>query len=270
MFNPHTITLPICILNVKFVNSNLSATQSLSGFTFVRCLATIEVEVILKMAVVTVDFDGTLYQGNSFKVMFQAAQKDFNLKQWAVVGTGIIKAAITGLFKGKNAFRLGFFKAFARSFKGKSLAEMDAFFQQLVAIGKEDVHQGLVRKIREHEERGDIIIVLSGALFPFLKAFTTELRLQVHIISTELEYDDNGICTGEIGTLINGNEKVNSVQKWVEAESDSIGNAEIWAYADSLSDVPLFQFASHPIVVNPDEAMKKVADKYNWPIFTSA
>lgn len=222
------------------------------------------------MAVVTVDFDGTLYQGNSFKVMFQAAKKDFNFKQWAVVGIGVIKAAINGILKGKNALRISFFKAFARSFKGKSREDMDEFFRQLVDIGKEDIHHGLVQKIREHQEQGDTIIVLSGALHPFLKAFTMEVNLQVHIISTELQYNQNGICTGETGTVINGNEKVKKVQDWVDAKSDLNETTEVWAYADSLSDIPLFQFANHPIVVNPDEAMKKLAEKHNWPVFQSA
>ncbi|SEP84852.1 HAD-superfamily subfamily IB hydrolase, TIGR01490 [Virgibacillus subterraneus] len=222
------------------------------------------------MAVVTVDFDGTLFQGNSFKVMFQAAQKDFNIKQWAVVGAGVIKAAVNGILKGKNAFRISFFKAFAKSFKGKSETEMDEFFRKLVDIGREDIHQGLVKKIQEHQEQGDEIIVLSGALHPFLKAFTREVNLQVHIISTELQYDQNGICTGEIGIVINGDEKVNKVRKWINDENNITGSVEVWAYADSLSDFPLFQFANHPIVVNPDEAMKKLAEKYNWPIFKSA
>lgn len=222
------------------------------------------------MAVVTVDFDGTLFQGNSFNVMFQAAQKDFNIKQWAVVGAGVIKAAVSGILKGKNAFRISFFKAFAKSFKGKSETEMDEFFRKLVDIGREDIHHGLVTKIKEHQEQGDEIIVLSGALHPFLKAFTSAVNLQVHIISTELQYDQNGICTGEVGTVINGHEKVKEVQNWVAAESDSAEKTEVWAYADSLSDYPLFQFANHPIVVNPDDAMKKLADKHNWPIFTSA
>ncbi|MFB4167675.1 HAD family hydrolase [Virgibacillus sp. JSM 102003] len=222
------------------------------------------------MAVVTVDFDGTLFQGNSFKVMFQAAQKDFNLKQWAVVGTGVIKAAVNGIFKGKQEFRISFFKAFAKSFKGKSETEMDEFFRKLVDIGREDIHHGLVQKIHEHQEQGDEIIVLSGALHPFLTAFTREVNLHVHIISTELQYDKSGICTGEIGTVINGDEKVNKVQNWINDESNLAGTVEVWAYADSLSDYPLFQFANHPIVVNPDDAMKKLAEKHNWPIFKSA
>lgn len=41
----------------------------------------------------------------------------------------------------------------------------------------------------------------------------------------------------------------------------------IWAYADSESDLPLLEFVSHPIVVNPDENMKQIAKNNHWPVF---
>lgn len=224
------------------------------------------------MGVVTVDFDGTLYQGNSFKVMFQAANKSFGIKQWAVVGGGIVKATVAGLIKGKNAFRMHFFKAFAKSFKGMTDNELEDFFKRLVAMGKEDAHHGLIHKIRDHQRQGDHIIVLSGALDPFLKAFTKEVDLDVHIISTQLKIDENGVCTGNIGAIVNGDEKVNHVREWIDYQKQ-LGNLtkseaeETWAYADSVSDVPLFRFVKYPFVVNPDDSMKKVAGKQGWPLF---
>lgn len=220
------------------------------------------------MAVVTVDFDGTLFQGNSFGVMFQAAKRDFGITEWSVVFTGLIKAVCTGLFKGKQAFRHQFFKAFAKSFKGKTEYELESFFHLLVDTGKEEVHKDLVSRIRQHQQQGDSVIVLSGALLPFLHAFIKEIKLEVHVIGTELMFNAEGICTGEIDTIINGNEKVRKVKEWMgnSAVLDSEGE-EVWAYADSDSDIPLFHFANHPIVVNPNASMKEIAEQNGWPIF---
>ncbi len=223
-----------------------------------------------KVAVVTVDFDGTLYQGNSFKIMFKIAKKKFTLKQWLVVIAGLIQAIFIGVFKGKDAFRHQFFIAFAKSFKGKTEQEMALFFQELVSIGKKDVHEDLVEKIREHQQQGDTIILLSGALRPFLEMFVQEVKLDVHIISTSLLYDQNGVCTGEIGQIINGASKVEKVKDWLQAYSRKEDDAlKIWAYADSESDIPLFELATYPVVVNPDEAMLAIAKKREWPVFSS-
>ncbi|WP_226035114.1 HAD family hydrolase [Aquibacillus saliphilus] len=222
------------------------------------------------MAVVTVDFDGTLYQGNSFKVMFQIGKKRFTMKEWGVLFVGLIKSLGLGLVKGKNAFKHQFFKAFAKTFKGKTSTELDVFFQDLVNIGKKDVHQDLLLQIQKHQENGDTVIMVSGALHPFLEAFTKELQLDVHVISTELLFDQDSLCTGEIGVIINGEEKVTKVQQWVEQEKSlSDQPMEIWAYADSESDIPLLNYVNYPIVVNPDHEMKVIADRNKWPIFAS-
>lgn len=222
------------------------------------------------MAVVTVDFDGTLFKGDSFKVMFQTAKQDFTWKEWGVVGLGLVKAAGKGLVKGKEAFKHGFFKAFARSFKGKTKAELDIFFRKLVDMGMEEVNEGLVNYIREHQQKGDTVIVLSGALHPFLEAFIDTVGIDVHIISTKLLFDSSGLCTGEIDQLVNGSVKVDKVKQWLGQDysnKDSLPNAETWAYADSLSDVPLLQFVDHPVVVNPKEDMLQEAKRHAWPIF---
>src|SRR5690625_135666 len=222
------------------------------------------------MAVVTVDFDGTLFKGSSFKVMWRVATKEFTRKQWAVVSSGLIKAAFLGSVKGKNAFRMQFFRAFAKGFRGESKQKLDGFFQRLVNIGKREVTEDLVKKIKEHHQNGDAVIVLSGALKTFLEVFIKEVCLDVHIISTEVLFDEHDICTN-VSTVINGQEKVKKVQAWID---DAVKNGgitaaganEIWAYADSKSDIPLFEFAYFPIVVNPKGTMKEIAVKNNCPV----
>ncbi|MBU9712569.1 HAD family hydrolase [Evansella tamaricis] len=223
------------------------------------------------MAIVTVDFDGTLYQGDSFKAMFKMGKRHFNWKQWGTVLGGVVKSVGFGIVKGKTALKHEFFKSFASTFKGKTPEELDIFFQELVIMADNEVNHHLVNKIREHQEDGDTVIILSGALRPFLEAFSKRLDLDTKIISTELLYDQNNICTGKIGTIINGDEKVLKVQEWLKdhVTSDGSYEYEIWAYADSESDIPLLHFVEHPIVVNPDQDMKKIAIENQWPIFAS-
>ncbi|RKL67204.1 HAD-IB family hydrolase [Salipaludibacillus neizhouensis] len=224
------------------------------------------------MAIVTVDFDGTLYQGNSFKAMFLVAEKEFTWKEWLLVSGGMVKAVGLGVWKGKQAFRHTFFKAFAKSFKGKTKQELDEFFNHLVLAGSHEVHQDLVHTIREHQSKGDQVIILSGALTPFLEAFIRELQLDVPVISTEILFDDQGYCTGEIGTIVNGQEKVRKIVDWIgekmsHDETSRSDGDNLWAYADSESDLPLLEFVNKPVVVNPNSTMKQIAEKNQWPVF---
>lgn len=219
------------------------------------------------MAVVTVDFDGTLYKGNSFNVMFQLARKEFTLKEWSNVVGGLFASVIIGLAKGKEAFKKKFFFSFAQSFKGKSEKEMEAFFKKLAENGRPDINWKLVNKIHEHKANGDKVVIVSGALKPFLKEFIKEIDLDVPIISTDILYDENGICTGEIQQYINGEQKVRHVQNWMRDSLEHVEGVRVFAYADSMSDMPLFRFANEPVVVNPNKEMLLIADQHQWPVF---
>ena len=221
---------------------------------------------VIYVTVITVDFDGTLYKGNSFNAMFQLAQKEFTIKEWLVVGQGVVISAFAGLLKGKEALRKQFFLSFVRSFKGRTEQELDDFFEKLVEIGKADINWPLVDKIQEHQNNGDKIIIVSGALHPFLQEFIKEVNLDVPIISTEILYDENRICTGDIHEYINGEQKVRHIQKWMKSKSIE-EDTSVWAYADSKSDLPLFRFANHPVVVNPNKEMAIIADQYQWQVF---
>ncbi|MGM8215459.1 HAD family hydrolase [Bacillaceae bacterium W0354] len=220
------------------------------------------------MKIVTVDFDGTLYQGNSFKVMFDVGKKEYGIKEWFVLSIGAVKSIFTYIFKGKDKAKHTFFTEFAKSFKGKSQEELNKFFDALARQDLGRVNRPLVKKIKQHQENGDQIIILSGALMPFLHAFTNVINLDnVEIIGTELLYKDDGQASGKIGPIVNGELKAKAVRKWLANREVTEEDVTLWAYADSESDSPLFDMVDYPIVVNPDEDMEKLAEQRGWPVF---
>ena len=221
----------------------------------------------MTLQLVTVDFDGTLFQGDSFKLMFQAGKKEFGIREWSTVLIGTVQALFLGMTKGKHALRIHFFKAFAKTFKGKTEKELGHFFDELIEAGKNQINEPLVHKIKEHQENGMQVIILSGALKPFLDALTEKLGLTVTTIGTELCFEQDGKCTGETGPVINGEEKVQAVTNWLEKLQLEPEETEIWAYADSKSDIPLLHFVDKPMIVNPKNGMREVAKTNQWPIF---
>ncbi|SEQ12655.1 HAD family hydrolase [Piscibacillus halophilus] len=220
------------------------------------------------MRVVTVDFDGTLYQGNSFKVMFDVAKKQYKAKQWIVVGFGTAKAIGKLITSGKESAKHMFFRSFVKSFKGKSKAELEEFFNDLAYGDLERVNRPLVDKVKKHIENGDKVVILSGALNPFLTAFREAVGLEeADIIGSELFYDGNKISNGKMGDIVNGEKKAEKVQEWLKNRGLTVEDVTLWAYADSESDGPLLDMVDHPVVVNPDEDMEKLAEQKGWPVF---
>lgn len=218
------------------------------------------------MAVIAVDFDGTLYRGNPLLAMIRVGKKHFTIKEWLIFSVGLVKTILIGLTEGKNAFRIEFFKSFARVFKGKDKAIIEQFFITLAEDGNSEIDEQLLRKIKSHIINGDSVIILSGALEPFLQTVVSRLGLEASVIGTKLDYDEKGICSGEMGPINHGQNKVDQLKNWLSV--NEINNPELLAYADSKSDIPLFEFVQKPIVVNPSQEMRGIAEKRGWPIIS--
>ena len=50
------------------------------------------------------------------------------------------------------------------------------------------------------------------------------------------------------------------------AEREDIDLAASWAYSDSESDLPMLRAVGHPVAVNPDAALARVAREEGWEI----
>jgi hypothetical protein len=46
--------------------------------------------------------------------------------------------------------------------------------------------------------------------------------------------------------------------------------AECYAYSDSQTDLPMLEIVGHPVAVNPDSELRKVAVERGWPIMDFA
>lgn len=217
------------------------------------------------MSIVTVDFDGTLYQHNSVMAMLKAGRKVFSLKQWVLIVMDLFYGSVNRTRENKMDFRVVLLKSFFYQMKGKNMDEMHTFFESISNTGRQSINYDLVSRITKHLENGDRVIILSGALQPFLEEFIRQLDMRVDAIGTSLLYDERGICTGEIGRINHGVDKINRLKLWIK-ENDASGES-IWAYADSESDIPLLEFADKAVVVQPSNAMKKIAESKGWEIF---
>jgi len=165
----------------------------------------------------------------------------------------------------KMDYRVILLKSFFHQMKGKNIDEMHTFFESITNTGHQSINYDLVSRITKHLENGDHVIILSGALQPFLEEFIRQLDLQADVIGTSLLYDERKICTGEIGRIIHGIDKVDRLKLWIK-ENNASGES-IWAYADSESDIPLLEFADKAVVVRPSNTMKEIAESKGWEIF---
>jgi phosphoserine phosphatase len=78
----------------------------------------------------------------------------------------------------------------------------------------------------------------------------------------------SGRYTGEIELYLYGEQKALAARSVAAARGYRL--ADCRAYSDSITDLPLLEVVGHPTAVNPDRALRRVAEERGWPILTFA
>lgn len=120
-----------------------------------------------------------------------------------------------------------------------------------------------VECVREHQARGHLTVLLSGAP-PFLLAPLSRFLGIAHVIGTPLAVVD-GAYTGNLdGKHPYGEEKAALARRFARAHAVDLGAS--YAYADHPSDAPLLRLFGHPVCVNPSRGLRRQAARCGWPI----
>jgi HAD superfamily hydrolase (TIGR01490 family) len=83
-------------------------------------------------------------------------------------------------------------------------------------------------------------------------------------IGSRSRVDEAGKYTGELVFYAYGPYKVEAIATLAEAEA--IDLASSYAYSDSYTDIPMLEMVGHPVAVNPDRVLTKVAKDRGWKI----
>jgi HAD superfamily hydrolase (TIGR01490 family) len=83
-------------------------------------------------------------------------------------------------------------------------------------------------------------------------------------LCSELEFEEGQTSGRLLGPALFGENKKNAVEAWLKTRS--IPSQELWFYSDSYTDLPLLEFSGHPIAVNPDRFLKRIAKQRGWSI----
>jgi HAD superfamily hydrolase (TIGR01490 family) len=107
------------------------------------------------------------------------------------------------------------------------------------------------------------IVMLSSSITYVCNSAAKALEMD-DIICSELEVKE-GVMTGEpIGRICFGEEKAVRMREYCEKNNAIISDA--WYYGDSISDLAALSASGHPVCVNPDNKLKREAQKRGWKI----
>jgi HAD superfamily hydrolase (TIGR01490 family) len=116
----------------------------------------------------------------------------------------------------------------------------------------------------QHQDAGRRVYIVTAASNELAQMLAQVLALDGGIGSQFSRVKD-GVYTGEpTGLFIYRSGKARAIEEL--AESQGIDLAASYAYSDSESDLPMLRAVGHPVVVNPDAALARVARSEGWEI----
>ena len=141
--------------------------------------------------------------------------------------------------------------------------------RELVAEAMEPILRPLVyaeplQLIDQHRERGDSVYIVSATLQEIVQAIADDLGFD-GALGTACEVVD-GAYTGKAVRALHAENKAKCVREL--AESHGFDLAECTAYSDSHTDIPLLATVGHPVAVNPDRKLRRVATGRGWPVLS--
>ena len=121
--------------------------------------------------------------------------------------------------------------------------------------------------VRRHQAEDDLVAIVTATnefvTRPIADAFGVET-----LIAIELERDAEDRVTGRIRGVPSFREgKIRRVAQWLAGLGRDVQDFErITVYSDSPNDLPLLQFATHPVATNPSPALEATARERGWPL----
>jgi HAD superfamily hydrolase (TIGR01490 family) len=121
--------------------------------------------------------------------------------------------------------------------------------------------------ISEHHAAGRIVVLVSSAPEEVVRPLGEHLGVD-DVIATRAEVDADGDYTGELAFYGYGPNKAEAIRE-LAAERD-IDLEASYAYSDSVTDEPMLRTVGHPVAVNPDRDLARLARAEEWEILNFA
>ena len=118
------------------------------------------------------------------------------------------------------------------------------------------------RAIIEHRQKGDIVVLLTGASQYISKIIGEKLSIE-HVLCTEIEVKE-GVFTGRLAQKCFGDYKVPIAEEF--AAKHKISLEESAFYTDSYTDIAMLNRVGLPVVVNPDPRLRRTAIRNGWRV----
>jgi len=208
------------------------------------------------------DVDGTLVETNVVEYFLWMRLRAQPLEDWPAFMARMLRQAPRWLYLERRS-RAEFQRSFYREYGGLDPEVMKRLGREaLDAVTLRRIYPEGMRRIREHKRAGHRVLLLTGALDVVVEPLAELLDVEVdcaHLLTRD------GRLTGDLQSPPPAGEARGALLEEY-AVKNGVVLSDSFAYADSLSDLPMLELVGTPVAVNPDARLSQVAGQRGWRI----
>jgi HAD superfamily hydrolase (TIGR01490 family) len=150
-------------------------------------------------------------------------------------------------------------------------AQLDAWHAAFMERKIRPMIRGKGRElIARHAEQGSLCAIITATNSFITAPIALDLGVP-YLIATEPEIVDGRFTGRPRGVPCFREGKIERIEQWLA----SLGKAwdafaASWFYSDSHNDLPLLEKVMHPVAVDPDDALRKIALERGWAVISLA
>ena len=201
------------------------------------------------------DLDGTIIDHSSERVFLK-----YLLKRGKIPRSNLL-SWIASFIKTRDIVQSKANKVYLRRLNYEFVCEMakTCFTERLA----DRISPRVFELINFHRSEGRVVILLSGSLEILVRLFHDCLKTDL-MVGNVLEVADGYITGRRAGLNPYGENKAALVQR-LAAEYD-FDLSKSYAYGNHHSDAYKLKLVGHPVAVNPDRKLQRIAAANGWPM----
>jgi HAD superfamily hydrolase (TIGR01490 family) len=209
------------------------------------------------------DLDRTLMEGSSAFQFGRAAYSAglISRRRLAADAWGNLRFRLRGSTdEATHALR----ERISRSMEGVRVTDMERLGAPVLARVLPRIYPGMLELAHRHQDAGRRVYIITAASQELAEILATVLALDGGI-GSQFSGVEDGVYTGQpAGLFIYGEEKALAIRQLAAQEGISLEDS--YAYSDSASDLPMLRVVGHPVAVNPDRELLRVARQEGWEV----
>lgn len=123
--------------------------------------------------------------------------------------------------------------------------------------------------LNDHNRQGHLTVLVSTGFTGMVDAIGKTVGAQM-AVGTDLELKNDRATGKHLPPIVIGAEKKLETMKRLAARGIDVDFANSFAYADSITDLGLFEMVGNPRPVYPDAELAALAKAKGWPIHGEA